>query len=100
MTTVLGGGPITTVAALNSAIAQANAETISGTYEIDLGPNASIALTQALTAISLHSGVTLDIEGDGATLNGLNAQQGLFVNSGNVTIENLTVLNAVAQGAA
>ena len=99
MTTILGSN-VTTIAQLDNLIAQANAQTTSGTYEIDLGANASIALTQALTAISLHSGVTLDIEGNGATINGQNSQQGLFVNSGNVTIENLTIANALAQGAA
>lgn len=53
----------------------------------------------SLTEISLQSGVTLDIEGDGATINGQGNQRGLFVNAGNVTIENLTVINAVALGA-
>ncbi len=82
-----------------TSIAQANAETASGTYVINLGTNATIALTQALTEISLHSGVTLDIEGNGATINGESNQRGLFVNAGNVTIENLAVINAVALGA-
>src|ERR1700761_8274241 len=106
MTTTLATN-VTTVAALDTAIALANTETTAGTYVIDLGTNASIALTQALTAINLHSNVTLDIEGDGATLDGKNEstgqsfnQQGLFVSSGTVTIESLTVENTNAIGAA
>jgi hypothetical protein len=98
MATILGSN-ITTVAQLDAALAQANAETTAGAYEIDLGANATIALTQALTAISLHSGVTLDIEGNGATINGESAQQGLVVNAGTVTVENLTIENAKAVGA-
>ena len=90
MATILGSN-ITTVAALDAAIAQANAETTAGAYEIDLGANATIALTQALTAISLHSGVTLDIEGNDATINGESEQQGLVVQDGAVTVENLTI---------
>jgi hypothetical protein len=97
--TLDGDSTITTVADLDNVIAQANTKT-SGSYEIVLGTNASITLTQALTAISLHSGVTLGIVGNGATLNGQNAQQGLFVNSGTVTVENLTIENAKAVGAA
>jgi Hint domain len=97
--TLDGSSTITNIADLDNVIAQANAETASGTYVINLGTNATIALTQALTEISLHSGVTLDIEGHGATINGESNQRGLFVNAGNVTIENLTVINAVALGA-
>src|SRR5271168_3440096 len=99
--TLDGDSTITTVADLDNVIAQANTKT-SGAYVIELsdGANTSIALTQALTAISLHSGVTLDIEGNGATLNGENAQQGLFVSSGTVTVESLTIENAKAVGAA
>ena len=62
------GKPITTVAELNSVIAQADAETKAGTYEIDLAGN--IALTSALEAINLRSGDTLTINGAGDTLSG------------------------------
>src|SRR5256885_1172989 len=93
------GQPITTVDELNDVLVQAAGKLV-GSYEIDLGPNANIALTTALEAINLHSGVTLDIEGNGATLDGLNSTRGLFVYSGTVTIKNLTVANASAVGGA
>src|SRR5271154_3169579 len=98
--TLDGDSVITTVADLDNVIAQANGEAAnSGAYEIELGTNASIALTQALTAISLHSGVMLDIEGNGATINGQGNQRGLLVSSGTVTVENLTITDTVALGA-
>ena len=68
---------ITTVADLDNVIGQANAEAAnSGVYEIELYTNASIALAQALTEIDLKSGVTLDIVGNGATINGENGTNG------------------------
>src|SRR5712675_1859152 len=84
------GQPITTVDELNDVLVQAAAK-MSGAYEIDLGPQAHIALTAALEAINLHSGATLD---------GLNSTRGLFVYSGTVTIKNLTIANAKAVGGA
>jgi len=90
------------LASLNAAIATANQETLAGVYEIDF--RANVELTAALTAINLHAGVTLDIEGNNATLNGANAQgvsdhqRGLFVYSGTVTINNLALYNLNAVG--
>jgi hypothetical protein len=95
--TLDGASTITTVADLDNVIAQANSKG-SGSYVIELG-DTSIALTQALTAIDLQTGVTLDIEGNGATINGESNQRGLFVYSGTVTVENLTVTDAIALGA-
>lgn len=96
--------PITTVAALNAAIVTAAGETAPGTYKIVLG-SVDIELTTALTAINLHAGVTLDIAGHGANLDGKNEttsasynQRGLFVYSGAVTIENLSIINTSAKG--
>jgi hypothetical protein len=80
MTTVLNNGqPVTNEAELNTAIEQAdNPNAASGTtFEIDLSANADIELTTALEAISLQSGVTLDIVGNSATLDGENDQRGL-----------------------
>lgn len=91
------GQPITTVAELNEVLVQAAGKT-SGAHEIDLSANAMIALTTQLEAINLHSGVTLVIEGNGATLDGQNGTRGLFVYSGNVTVEDLTIQNTVAHG--
>jgi len=95
---------VSTLSALNAAIAAADQATTAGSYEIDLAAGANIELTGALNAINLHAGVTLDIEGEGATLNGANAQgvsdhqRGLFVYAGTVTIESLTIANAEAVG--
>jgi hypothetical protein len=61
------GQPITTVAQLNDVLVQAAQQT-RGNYEIDLTPGAAIALTSALEAINLQSGVTLDIKGNGASI--------------------------------
>ena len=98
------GQPITTVDELNDVLVQAAQQT-SGNYEIDLAAGANIELTTELKAINLQSGVTLDIEGNGATLDGKNEttgvsdnQRGLFVYSGKVTIENLTIANTTATG--
>ena len=62
------------------------------------GIGAAINLTTPLEAINLKTGVTLDIEGQGATLNGGGSQRGLFVYSGVVTVENLTLANMKAVG--
>src|SRR5215469_8282838 len=97
--TLDGQSTITNIADLDNVIAQANAETTAGTYVINLGANATIALSQALTEISLQSGVTLDIVGNGATINAEVSQRGLFVYSGVVSISDLTIENAAAVGA-
>jgi hypothetical protein len=98
------GQPITTVDELNDVLVQAAGKS-SGNYEIDLAAGANIELTSELEAINLQPGVTLDIEGNGATLDGKNEttgvsdnQRGLFVYSGKVTIENLTIANTTATG--
>ncbi len=97
------GQPITTLAELNNVIEQADAAGTgaagalpAGAYEIDLA--GSIALTGALEALNLQSGVTLEINGAGFDINGESSQRGLFVYAGAVNIENLTIENAVAQG--
>ena len=75
-----------------------------GAYEIDLAPGVTIDLTADLDAISVATWppplVTIDIEGNGATIDGGHAHRGLFVYSGNVTINDLTIANATAQGGA
>jgi hypothetical protein len=90
-------GTISTEAQLNATILAAdNAAAGSGVVSADLGAN--ISLTTALKAINLRAGVTLDIEGEGYAIDGGGTQRGLFVYAGNVTLENLTIRNAVAQG--
>jgi hypothetical protein len=68
----------------------------SGAVETDLAANADIELTQALNAIDLASGVTLD--GAGETLDGGGPYAGLIVASGDVTIQYLTLSDLHAQG--
>ncbi len=66
-------------------------------YTITLG--ADITVTADLTAIDLASGDSLTIEaGAGSTLDGAGQYRGLFVQQGNVTIENLAIQNAYAVG--
>ena len=107
---------VTTEAQLNTAIQNANSDT-SGTYIINFGTSTitegnlsateaigtsgtTITISPDLSAINLHSGVSLVINGIGGTLNGASAYRGLFVYSGNVTINNLTISNTVARGGA
>src|ERR1700744_5947751 len=91
MATILNDNqPVTTEAQLNAAIEAADKMAANGgALEIDLGGN--ITLNNALDVISLQSGVTLDIKGDGFALNGAGTYSGLFVYSGVVAIESLTV---------
>jgi hypothetical protein len=95
---------VTTISALNADITTADNETTTGTYVIDLGASADIALgSTALKAINLHAGVSLDIigvAGKSATLDGGGTQRGLFVYGGTVTVENLTIQNMKAVGGA
>jgi hypothetical protein len=105
MTTIINSD-VATAAALNAAILTADGET-SGAYEIDLASTTISldpgAVATALKAINLKSGVTLDIKGaanGGSILDGAGLERGLFVYSGVVTIENLTIQNVVARGGA
>ena len=88
--------------ALVADIDAANAESAAGTYVIDVnGASGPIALTGALPQIKLQAGVTLDLIGvHGAALDGQSAEPGLYVYSGTVSISDLTIQNAVAQGQA
>jgi hypothetical protein len=89
---------VSDAASLNTAIAAAdNAAANSGAIEIDITVPIFLGTT-ALDAINLASGVTLDIEGGNNTINGGGTEQGLFVYAGNVTINNLTIADTVAQG--
>jgi hypothetical protein len=88
----------TSEASLNSQIETADQAT-SGIVTITI--SGKITESGSLEAINLKSGVTLNIVGvNGATLDGNHADQGLFIYSGNVTIENLTIQNAKAVGGA
>jgi hypothetical protein len=68
-------------------------------YTITL--TASITLSAAdLLAINLPSGSSLTIVGGNFSINGNGNQRGLFVYSGNVTVQDLTITNAQALGGA
>ena len=97
MTTILDND-VTTETQLSAAIDAANSEG-AGAYEIDLGSGASIALTSDLPDLDLNPAVSVDIEGDGGTLNGGGTQRGLYVYAGAVTVENLTLENNATGGA-
>ena len=67
-------------------------------YLITLTPNATLTETSDIFAVDLKGDDTLTIDGQGATLDGAGQGRGLFVYSGNVTIDDLTIANAVATG--
>jgi hypothetical protein len=81
---------------LSGDIGIINGETTPGTYTIDI--TGDISLTDAIPEISLANGVTLDIVGNGNTLDGGGAEPGLFVYQGTVSIDDLTLLNNTITG--
>ena len=70
----------------------------SAAFTIDIANN--ITLASALDGINLGAGSSLTIDGGGDTLDGGGTQRGLFVYSGTVTVEHLTIAHAVAAGGA
>ena len=68
----------------------------SGSYVITL--TASITGTANLRALNLASGMGVTLEGGGFTLSGNSLYRGLFVYAGTVTVQHLTIQDAVAQG--
>jgi hypothetical protein len=92
---------VSTLAGLNSAIEAVDAATAgSGAQAIDI-ESGTISVTSALEAINLAAGVSLTISGaSGAVLDGGGTQRGLFIYSGDVSIENVTLQNMKAVGGA
>ena len=103
---------VSTEAQLNQTLATVDAA-VAGSYTIRFTSNiqegtdsgASIVFgAQTLSApadlyaINLASGVNLTIDGGGHTLNGMGAYRGLFVYAGTVTVQHLTIADAVAVG--
>jgi len=88
---------VASAAALNAAIDQYDTAT-SGSYTIEI--TGSIQLPADLDAVDNASGVSLVIDGGGNTLDGADRYRGFVVTSGNVAMQNLTIENAVALGAA
>ena len=82
---------------LNAAFATANAAT-SGAFEVDIKNN--LQFTSDKLQIALKPGVSMLINGEGNLIDGANAHRGLFVYSGAITIENLTIEHAAAIGQA
>src|SRR4030081_3442382 len=73
-------------------------------YSIALAQGVTLLEAADISAINLKGNDTLTINGNSAgtganaVIDGGNAHRGLFVYSGTVTIENLTIENAVANG--
>ena len=88
---------VSTEAQLDAAIAQANAMTGNG-RSLTIHLAANIALTADMAAITLNGGTALNIDGGGFTIDGGALHRGVFVYSGAVTLQNLTVANMLAQG--
>ncbi|MCC8943255.1 autotransporter-associated beta strand repeat-containing protein, partial [Bradyrhizobium sp. Arg68] len=96
---------VANVAQLNAAILQMDSggqnAAPNANYTINI--TANFSLTSELYALNLLSGSSVTINGSdghggGYTIDGLNAQRGFFVYSGNVNLENLTIQNTVAAG--
>ena len=88
---------VSTIADLNAAILSADASLSPGTITINLGSDIALGST-VLEALTLAAGVTLDIIGNGHTLDGGGTQHGLFVYGGTVDISGLTIADMVTQG--
>ncbi len=69
-------------------------------YRITLKNGLTLTESTDIAAINLTGADTLTINGESDTLSGADKYRGLFVYSGYVTIENLTIENAVAKGGA
>ncbi|MGI3776711.1 MAG: Hint domain-containing protein [Janthinobacterium lividum] len=85
---------------LNAALGQIDVSGASSApstaYTIALA--GSIALTTDLDAINLAPGSTLAIQGNGHTIDGGNAQRGLFAYAGGVTVSDLAIDDTKAAG--
>jgi hypothetical protein len=69
------------------------------TFTFDLhGGATTLALAGELDAINLDKGSSLTIVANGDTLDGEGLNRGLFVYAGTVTVQDLTIADAVAQG--
>src|SRR5271165_1696840 len=95
----MSGTSVSTSTGLDNAILAADSLAASaGTYTITLTSN--ITLAAQLEAINLQPGVTLDIVGNGYTIDGGGTDNGFFVYAGDVDIQNLTLADMTAVGGA
>ena len=69
------------------------------TFDIDPASGSTITLDRQLDAVGI-GGLSLTIDGNGATLEGAGLYNGLFVCAGNVTIDDLTIASATVSGGA
>jgi collagen type I/II/III/V/XI/XXIV/XXVII alpha len=81
---------------LNSAISTIDAASSGASYLIEF--TSGFTESSALIAIVENAGVTTTINGGGNTLDGASTYQGLFVYSGVVTVQNLTIAHTLAKG--
>ncbi len=85
--------------ALNTLPAVANGESI--TIINNVATVTKLSAVPDINAINLHSGVSLIFNGtNSAILDGGSTVRGLFAYAGNVTVNNLTIQNTLAQGGA
>ncbi|MCX7383867.1 MAG: hypothetical protein NT133_21165, partial [Alphaproteobacteria bacterium] len=90
---------------LNDALAKMDIggiySAVNTPYTITLAPglpNGSLTLSQNALAVNLMSGSSLTIIGNGETLDGGGVARGLFVQTGSVTLNNITIANGLAKG--
>jgi uncharacterized protein with beta-barrel porin domain len=88
---------VTDASSLAAAIAQVDTNA-SAQYVINL--QNSITLTAGSTLPAFDSTSSVTVNGNNFTLNGGGIQRGIFVFSGNVAIDNITIQNAQALGGA
>ena len=88
-----------TEADLDNAIEQID-KSSGQTFCVQLQPTGGqLTLTQDMPLLTAGSN-TVTIDGGGSTLDGAGQFRGFFVESGNVTFQNLTIQNALAEGGA
>ena len=93
---------VSSQAQLNAAIEQAD-QASSGTFDIVLSGNITEGQSGqpvGLYALDLSTGVSVTINGDGQTISGGGVDGGLAVIVGKVSINDLTIEDTVAKGAA
>ncbi|OJY65292.1 MAG: hypothetical protein BGP12_19035 [Rhodospirillales bacterium 70-18] len=85
---------VTTAAELAQDITDLSGQT--GSFTITIG--ADFTLDRALSPLVMGSGGTVSILGGGHTISGANTYQGLFVATGTVALDSLTLANMKAHG--
>jgi hypothetical protein len=87
---------VTTAAQLAQDITDLSGQT--GSFTITIGAN--FTFDRQIGPLAMGAGGSLSIVGGGHTLSGANTYQGLFVATGTVAIDSLTLANMKAQGVA